>query len=186
MIVAGIDYSMTSPAICIHDGSEWKIENCTFYYLSHNKKNIVNTDKFSGSLYEEYEHDAHRYSNLSKWSMNIIKNARVDKTFIEGYAFNAVGRVFQIAENTGILKYNLWKSNIPTEVFAPPEIKKFATLKGNANKQMMYDCFVKETGVDIRSELDILNKDKWNPVSDIVDSYYIAKFGFVKEKKNAS
>ena len=38
MIIAGIDYSMSSPAICIHQGDEWSFSNCSFYYLTNKKK----------------------------------------------------------------------------------------------------------------------------------------------------
>ena len=64
---------------------------------------------------------------------------------------------------------------------APTTIKKFATGKGNANKEKLYDAFVEETGIDIRKTLDISNKS-WNPVSDIVDAYYIAKYGFMNNE----
>jgi len=56
-------------------------------------------------------------------------------------------------------------------------IKKYATDKGNANKELMVEAFERETKVDIREKCGIINK-QWNPISDIVDSYYIAKFGF--------
>lgn len=180
MIIAGIDYSLTSPSICVHDGDTWDVKNCTFYYLSHRKAYLSVTGQFLGSMYEEYDSDSQRYDNLSQWSNNIITSNNVSQCFIEGYAFNAVGRVFQIAENTGLLKYTLWKSSIPYQVFPPPEIKKFATTKGNANKEKMYISFLEETGIDIRKKLDIMNENIWNPISDIVDAYYIAKLGFFK------
>jgi Holliday junction resolvasome RuvABC endonuclease subunit len=135
---------------------------------------------FLGELYEKYDSDMHRYDNLSQWSNRILAKNEVTRCFIEGYAFNAVGRVFQIAENTGLLKYNLWKTGIPFQVFPPSEIKKFATLKGNSNKERMHQAFVEETGINIRKTLDITNENVWNPISDIVDAYYIAKLGFAK------
>jgi Holliday junction resolvasome RuvABC endonuclease subunit len=181
-IIAGIDYSLTSPAICVHKGSEWSIDNCTFYYMSHKKQWISVTGQFIGEIYEKFDCDAHRYDNISKWSSKILKENKVEKCFIEGYSYNSIGRVFQIAENGGLLKYKLWKENIPFQVFAPSEIKKFASGKGNANKEKMYKSFINETNIDIRKKLDIINKNIWNPISDIVDSYYIAKFGFIKKR----
>ena len=33
MIIAGIDYSMTTPAICLYDDeNEFSFENCVFHY----------------------------------------------------------------------------------------------------------------------------------------------------------
>ena len=180
MIVAGIDYSLTSPSICVHNGETWSVENCKFYYLSPKKKWLVYSGQFFGTEYEKYDSDTHRYDNLSRWSLDILTKNEVQQCFIEGYAFGAVGRVFQIAENAGLLKYNLWKNGIPTSVFAPSEIKKHASGKGNANKERLYECFTEETKIDIRKTLDITNQNIWNPVSDIVDAYYIAKLGFHK------
>lgn len=180
-IVAGVDYSMTSPSICVHEGEEWSHENCRFYYLVKREKLVFENNLFSGSVYPSYDIDTERFDNLSQWSVDIINKHNVDECYIEGYAFGATGRVFHIAENGGILKHKLWLNGTPFEVMAPTTIKKFATGKGNANKEKLYDAFVEETGIDIRKTLDISNKS-WNPVSDIVDAYYIAKYGFMNNE----
>jgi Holliday junction resolvasome RuvABC endonuclease subunit len=179
MVIAGIDYSLTSPAICIHEGNEWNYNNCKFYYLVKNEKHVQQIDPFYGYLYPEYKNDIERFYNLSHWAQRIIKKHKVNQVYIEGYAFNAVGRVFQIAENCGLLKYIIWKEKINFEVIAPTMIKKFASGKGNANKELMYESFTNETRVDIREKIGIIN-NQWNPVSDIADSYYIAKYGLSK------
>lgn len=181
MIVCGIDYSLTSPAITVHSGTNWSVNNCKFYYMSTKQKNIVSTRMFQGSLYPKFTCDTDRYNNLSQWSSNVIHTVNTEVVFLEGYAFGAVGRVFQIAENTGLLKHTIWSSGIKYHVFAPTEVKKHATGKGNAPKSLLYEAFISETGIDIRKELGIININDWNPVSDIVDSYYIAKLGFMKE-----
>lgn len=176
MVIAGIDYSLTSPAICVHEGDDWSYNNCKFFYFVKNEKHVKQTNQYHGILYPEYETDIQRFHNLSKWSLEILVEHNVDVVYLEGYAFGAVGRVFQIAENAGILKYILWSCDIDIITVPPTVIKKFATGKGNANKEMMYDSFLNELKVDIREEVGIINK-QWNPVSDIIDSYYIAKFG---------
>lgn len=186
MIVCGIDYSLTSPAITVHNGESWDVKNCKFFYKAHNKKRIVENERFFGTMYPSYDSDVHRYHNLAAWSADILTSHKVDVAFIEGYAFGAVGRVFQIAENAGLLKYLIWQQGIRYDVFAPTEIKKHATGKGSAPKDKLYEAFLAETGVDIRQELGIMNVNDWNPVSDIVDSYYIAKLGFLKEMKDAN
>jgi Holliday junction resolvasome RuvABC endonuclease subunit len=178
MIICGIDYSLTSPAICVHEGDTWNPESCTFHYIVNSQKKVFNTEKFKGVVYPDYNCEAQRYDNLSSWSTRILTDCGATRTFIEGYSYNSVGKVFQISENTGVLKYSLWKKNLKYFVFAPTAIKKFATTKGNANKEMMYACFLEETMIDIRKELEIKSLKQWNPLSDIVDSYYIAKMGF--------
>jgi Holliday junction resolvasome RuvABC endonuclease subunit len=185
MIIAGIDYSLTSPAICVHEGSEWSYNNCSFYYLVKKEKQLNTFSPFYPSIYPSYENDVERFDILSSWSLGILKAHKVKKCFIEGYAFGAVGRVFQIAENAGLLKHKVWEEGIPFEVYPPTVIKKFATTKGNANKESMYTAFVEENSVDIRDKIGIMNSNQWNPISDIVDSYYIAKLGFSEEKENA-
>jgi Holliday junction resolvasome RuvABC endonuclease subunit len=185
MVVAGIDYSLTSPAICVHEGNVWNYDRCSFYYLVQKEKNMSAFSPFYPTMYPSYKNDVERFDNLASWTLGILKSHKVERCFIEGYAFGAVGRVFQIAENAGLLKYKLWKGEISFDVYPPTVIKKFATTKGNSNKEKMYDAFVAENSVDIRDKIGILNKNQWNPVSDIIDSYYITKLGFSKEKENA-
>jgi Holliday junction resolvasome RuvABC endonuclease subunit len=184
MVFAGIDYSLTSPAICIHTGDVWDYENCVFYYLVNNQKYLNREDKkYVPSIYPSHGEDVERFHLLAEWSMGNIRNHSVDYVGIEGYAFGAVGRVFQIAENGGLLKHKLWINNFKVATFPPTVIKKFATGKGNSNKEAMVESFETETNVSIREKCGITNK-QWNPISDIVDAYYIAKFHFYDMKEN--
>ena len=177
VIVAGIDYSLTSPSVCVHAGTSWDVANCKFYYLVKRAKSVVTDGQFYGAEYPEFSNDQHRHDNLAQWSLKILLDNRVEEAFLEGYAFGATGRVFHIAENTGHLKYTMWRHKIPFDVYTPSAIKKFASGKGNANKEKMYEAFLAETGVDIRRKLDIMSEKQWNPISDIADAYYIAKMG---------
>jgi Holliday junction resolvasome RuvABC endonuclease subunit len=182
VVVAGIDYSMTSPAICIHDGDEWYYDNCKFFYIVNKEKLLIEKDQYKSCLYPEWDTNIQRFDNLGSWSINILTSHNVDVVYIEGYAFGASGLVFNMAENGGILKHKIWMSGIPMDVVPPTTIKKFATGKGNANKEKMHASFIEETGVDVRKAIDIPNKS-WNPVSDIVDAYYIAKYAFAQKVK---
>ena len=184
MVVAGVDYSLTSPAICIHSGEEWDYSNCKFYYMVGNEKKITESTNYFCTVYPQWSEDCERFNNLAEWSIHRISSSGCSRVAIEGYAFGAVGRVFQIAENCGLLKFKLYENDIPYTVPAPSEIKKFASGKGNANKDLMIESFNKETGVDIRQELDIIKG--YNPISDIVDAYYIAKFAHINGNKDDS
>jgi Holliday junction resolvasome RuvABC endonuclease subunit len=181
--IAGIDYSMTSPAICIHEGDTWSHENCQFYYIASNKKQVVDKGQFHGIEYPDFIDQIDRYFSLTVWAASIIDKHDVQKIHMEDYAFAAKGRVFHIAENTGLLKYKIWQRKKPLSVYAPTAIKKFATDKGNANKEAMYDSFIAETGIDIRKALDITSSKQWNPLSDIIDAYYVAKLGYFRDKE---
>ena len=180
MKYAGVDYSLSSPAICIHQGETWSYDNCTFYYYVKQKK-LLQGEKgqYRATMYpDNWKNDQERYDMLGSWSQE--KCFQCDFVGIEGYAFGAVGRVFQIAENAGLFKHKLYEKGIPFDVYAPTMIKKFASGKGNANKEAMIEAFEKEVSIDIREKCGIINKS-WNPITDIVDAYYICKFGFYQQ-----
>jgi hypothetical protein len=127
--------------------------------------------------------DEGRYNSIAYWAEQVIFNAlglssnNEISIFIEGYAFGASGKVFHIAENTAILKHKLYNAGVSYETVAPTAVKKFATGKGNANKEAMYEAFVEETGEDLMMKLSPKAGQINSPVSDIVDAYYICKYG---------
>ena len=176
--IIGIDYSLTSPAICVT--KDFIFENSQFYYLTNKKKYIGPMSKnIFGFEHREYNTPIHRFSQISDWAFDTIKETihTSQKVFIEGYSFGSKGQaVFQIAENCGILKYRLQEMNIDYDTIVPSVVKKGATGKGNADKDMMYESFSKETNTDLKKMFDV--QKIGNPVSDIVDSFYIAKVGY--------
>jgi hypothetical protein len=181
-MIVGIDYSMSSPAVCVCSG-EFKFENCKFLYITNTKKyeGTFNGAQFIGKPLYEWKDNIDRFSKLADMTREFIFYAWPDGDDIsiglEGYAMGAKGQVFNIGENTGILKYYLqYIEEWDLDIYAPSAIKKFATDKGNANKELMYEAFVKETGVDLGSIFDQSTDGKINsPISDIVDAFYIAK-----------
>ena len=180
--VAGIDYSLTSPAICVAKiiDNEVKFENCKFHFLKQNKSHKSLGKVFLAYDYPEYTDDIDRFSKLASWTIECIRwyDGRVNRVYLEGYAFAATGRVFNIAENMGILKKQLKEDGFKYTTIPPSVIKKHATGKGNANKDLMYETFLSETQVDLRSQLSPKSTKISNPVSDIVDAYYICRTGF--------
>jgi len=74
-----------------------------------------------------------------------------------------------------LLKYKLYSESIPFAIANPGQVKKHATGKGNAKKHEMYTEFLQRTGVDLEAMLD--SKSHANPISDIVDAYFITLFG---------
>lgn len=182
-ITIGIDWSMNSPSICVHVGDEWNIKNCQFMYFNGSKKRQVKTDQLRGwpvPIYDEND-DLDRWTQNSKWAQERLYVYEPFKPAIglEGYSYGSKGGLaFSIAENTAILKYTLRK-NMPESIpniFAPQAIKKFASGTGGADKQKMYNAFVEETGFDLTKIIP--SKASGNPISDIVDSYFIAKLTY--------
>ena len=184
--IVGIDYSLNSPAICIADDN-FDFNKCSFHFLTSKKKHI---GKFGKTIFGYEIKDSNtpieRFSNISTWALDIIHKHKSNtaKVFIEGYSFGSKGQaVFQIAENCGILKYRLQMSpSMLYDTIVPSVVKKYASGKGNADKQLMYDSFTKHTGVDLMKMFD-MNKLN-NPVTDIIDSYYIAKVGNENSNSN--
>ena len=157
----GIDYSLTSPAICIDDGT------LKFYYLTTKKKWVgKQSENIIGYEHKEWTDPIERFKNISDFVMDILYTnplfeQPVYDIYIEGYSFGSKGQgLFQIV---------------------PSVVKKGATGKGNADKDMMYEAFLKETKIDLKK---ILDTDKvGNPLSDIVDSYFIQKVGYENQSR---
>ena len=174
MLIAGIDYSLCGPCVCVFNGTLFSFKHCTFYYLTDIKKYTdIQVQNIFGERFLDYNTDMERYETIADWAMEILVG--VEQIALEGYSFNSTGRVFNIAENTGVLKYKIYQAGTPLTIFPPQEIKKYATGKGNADKEVMYKSFLLETGFPVK---DVIAPDKKNvcsPVSDIIDSYFICK-----------
>ena len=184
--LAGIDYSLTSPAICVWKGTDdnrqFNFNMCNVYYLETAQRlkrpqhEILNLHT---EIYPEWETEEQRHDLLSDWAMSIISGCQV---FIEGYAFATSGKSYvrSVAENSGLLKHKMYKVHQTFTSVPPSVIKKYATGKGNANKDLMYDVFSKEgvTPVDLQKTLRPKSTKLTNPTTDIVDSYWICKYGW--------
>ena len=190
----GIDYSLSCPGLCINTSEEeFRYEDCKFYYLTNTKKYEgtfkekmafgTSAVEYIGTPHRPYSSEPERYNNIANWAIDIIKlygdattgMNRITPTIqIEDYSFGSTGRVFHIAENLGLLKYKLkiecgWDYTL----LAPSVIKKFATDKGNANKELMLGAFQEDTGVNLEVLLDSSIK---SPITDIADAYFICKY----------
>ena len=187
MRIAGVDYSMTSPAVCVFDGNgEFDFSKCRIDYYTDKAKYAVQKLGFQlrGHFAQPPKEPMARYEYISGWALPHLLSS--DYIMIEDYAYGAKGQVFNIGENTGILKYRMWTHKKKYATVAPTQVKKFATGKGNAKKEDMHDAFVKETGINLLAVYNSASKNIINPVSDIVDAYYICKYGFHTYKERES
>ena len=175
MLSIGIDYSLTSPCVCVNTDNTFA--NSKFYFLT-DKKSLVGWvyPNIVGTAHSEYSVESQRYENISNWVLSCIpQKTEGMRITIEDYSFGSKGKVFHIAENCGVLKYNLYKMSYTYDTVPPTVIKKFATGKGNATKDVMYEQFVKDTGIKLHDHIS--PKAKLNsPTTDIVDAWYIAKY----------
>lgn len=87
----------------------------------------------------------------------------------------ATGRVFNIAENTAVLKYILYKRGIHVITVPPTELKKFATGAGNADKDKMIASFDARHGIDIKKMFGA--EKAVSPITDVVDAWWLYEYG---------
>ena len=172
-IRAGVDYSMTCPAICV-DGNKF------YYLLDKNSKKIdqnvvqkmdVETKSdiqiHGYTYYNHSDNDITRWVTIGEWLLDILHDNEVSSVNFEDYSFNSNGRSFHIAENAGIAKFFMVGSGITINLISPTVIKKEATGKGTAKKEDMLSSF---------GQLfpKVFTKAS-SPYADMVDAYYLWK-----------
>ena len=75
----GIDYSLSSPGVCVNTSEgEFRYEDCTFYFLTNTKKYDATfkdgSVRFIGSPHQIYKNEPERYSQIADWVVDIIKS----------------------------------------------------------------------------------------------------------------
>lgn len=179
MIFGSIDYSMTSPCIGVFAGNKFDFRNCQFFYLTKTEKYVCNHTNITGEKHLPYTSDMQRFKNISNWVLSHLSDC--DVIVMEDYSMGSKGRVFHIAENTGILKYRMAENRLCYHTIPPTVLKKYASGKGNSNKEKMYDAFYSQTKIDLLKEFSC--KKPINPICDIVDSYYLLKYCYETYKE---
>ena len=177
-MVAGIDYSYTTPAIAIHpmkpivNFNDVKV----FFYTSETKYKSVFNKNIYGMSHIPYESEMERFDNISEWALAILQKFNVKQVALEGYSLGSKGKIFEIAENTGILKQKLWQAGIEFTTPAPTTIKKHFTGKGNSKKEAMLEAFDARFETDLKSIMNYTRKNIESPIGDVVDSTAIVDY----------
>lgn len=174
--ITGIDYSLCSPCVAVTTDGGLSFQA---HYLTQTKK-FLGEFKFKNLFIKGWEYPAwntpeERYQGLSEWAISLAGAS--ERVLIEDYALGAKGRVFHIGENAGLLKWKLWNSKIPFSVVGPTVLKKWATGKGNADKEQMHAHFEKRFGIDLQTKLAGREGKIGNPVSDVVDAVWLTVYG---------
>lgn len=175
---AGIDYSMTCPSVFISDGRTGFLNGKSFfYYMPKSKRDSKDGvwGNICGADMETGQADMRRFDLISEWCWRILVHHGVTKVCMEGYSMGSRGRVFNIAENTAILKYKMYSIGVELITPSPNEVKKYFSGKGNAKKPDMHDALFSREGVNV-SDVFGLSSEK-SPVSDIVDAYAMYLYG---------
>lgn len=178
--VAGIDYSMTNPSVCIYSGNCFSFEECQFLVMTDYKPKNPLPSNIRFIPHPKYTTEIERFSNIANEFYKFIGYYKPDRIGIEGYSMGSRGMVFNIGENTAVLKYRLYEGGYNFISIAPTTIKKFATGSGRADKKKMVETFHQKVSPNISQTIFNSPEKYASPVSDIVDSYYIAKYMFCK------
>ena len=117
MAYLGIDQSLTATGLCLlcDDGTVAHLET-------------VDPGKLRG---------APRLALIKDRLLQAIASAEALKAAYEGYAYDAVGRVFQLGEVGGVVQLTLYEEGVPAFSVAPVALKKFATGSPKADKDAM-------------------------------------------------
>jgi Holliday junction resolvasome RuvABC endonuclease subunit len=169
LMFAAIDYSMTSPSVCVYDETKPLLfENCHFYVYSDTKRKVL-LPNVNITKQLKYDCTQDRFDKISNWALEILQANQVKMVGLEGYSYGSKSsRLFEIGENGGLLKHKLWLNNINFNLYSPREVKKSFTGKGNAKKELMSEKLKTSEGID-------MGENPESPVSDIVDSYAILR-----------
>ena len=185
---AGIDYSMTSPAMVTFESTD---DIYQYYYMSTTESKLKSDSKLYSALIDvpiTVDADIHegsitssieRFQNIANFFFQAIELLKPEILFLEGYSLGSHGKVFSIAENTAILKSKLHDGGYTVVTLPPTVVKKFATGKGNASKQMMKEMFF-QNGEERLTDLRKVVHYKGSPFTDLIDAYYVLKYGIHK------
>lgn len=180
----GVDFSISCPCVCKLAPNQ-KFADSKFKFLSSRKRDVsAANSNIQCELHKSYKTEQERYDHISNTMIQFIETEQkflsdAVTVIIEDYALGAKGRVFNIAECTGLFKHKVHRNGWHMITIPPTVIKKFATGKGNADKEKMYRAFLSR---DNNPELVKFYYDKTDvkiasPVSDIVDAYFVALCG---------
>lgn len=180
MIVAGIDYSMSSPAITVYNTEDpLKFESLKMFNLTEYKTKVGTFGNVRIDLLPEWSTPEERYHKNALWAITILTELGVEKVAIEGYSMGSnSGLVFNIAENGGALKQMIWKAGIElVEPPAPGSVKLHHSGKGNSKKDAMIDSFNDLFMVQIHEKVG-LKAPYAKPLDDLTDSWAVLNTAF--------
>lgn len=173
MQFAGVDWSITSPAVTIirNDSSIATVHAISPFdaEVTLSNKNVI----IHLHQYPLYVTEQERFRYLVDMFSPLLQEPGT-VVALENYAFSRQpARMMQIAECTGLLKDRLQSFVTPTST----TVKKFATGNGRAEKVDMLEAFERETGTDLFWLFGFRRtKSIKQPLTDIADSYWLARF----------
>lgn len=169
MIICGIDPSINSTGIY-----KMKLDDNTLDIIEQDYLGFTQVKKNSSNNIHWYKKkDFKNNIEQNVWMQNQIYGfiGHPDYVAIEGYAYGATGKVFEIGEFVGGLKQMLFNMGIKIRVYEPTVVKLSSTGRGNADKIRMIDEYEKYN----EKQLNLSDLPQYKIKEDIVDAYYICK-----------
>jgi len=174
MIICGIDYSISAPAV-VKASLDTNLDIIDIEYISFSstKKNCKLDEHIVYNNKKDFRNDMERFlylrDNIEEF---MYEDEDIDYVAIEGYAMGGMGKVFNIAEATVLSKAMIYDHGTPLRIYTPSMIKKYATGNGTSGKVSMFETF---NSVD-QSKLNLNHlTDLKNPQEDIIDAYWIMR-----------
>lgn len=176
--ILGIDYSYTCPAVCAVNAVTDHVEWFVHYKKEGKPYPPLPTVRWSVS---EATTEVERYLELARWVVDVVYLTTPKLIVLEDYAFSANGRITQLSENAGTLKVKLFERypDVPLKIVAPTTMKKFATGRGIATKDDVWNAFVAQRP-DAAQWAKLCHPKAvkiGSPTADIADAYFLAQYG---------
>lgn len=194
MIIAGLDLSPTSTGLVkffLNDSMEIvDIKKLGFVGYKVPKKKAPKIPNYKDIVaYDENKYDFYnRALMMTEHIFDFIKD--VDYAVIEDYSFGstASGHFTDIAEFCSQVKFQLLRQGTKLRLVSPPQIKQFATGKGDSEKPAMESSFLKLNcpKIDIQDlpEIPTYSRGKSvglkhpkgiSPRSDVIDAFFMCQ-----------
>lgn len=144
----GVDISLTGTGVC---------------RLSSQGK-LVNAECIKTKAHKSFTEWFDRINMITSKVVQYIDAGSV--VFVEGYAFGANGQVFNIAELSGYMKFQLYCGDCTAVIQVPPtSLKKYITGTGNAKKELILKEVYKRYSMDFNDD-------------NVADAYALARMGY--------
>ena len=194
-VFVGIDPSINSTGLTIQKYKDEKLVKELFFIIKPEQRltkkeskisiknfTFITYNKIDISEYKENNHISEYYKTINMISIaetiyNIIKKHTTKNDNInismEGISYGSANKtksIFDLAGLNYLIRLFIIKDGHMKLIICPPqEIKKFASGKGNANKNILITSFI-----ILFPEFEQLAK-----LDDLVDSYYMAKYAYM-------
>jgi Holliday junction resolvasome RuvABC endonuclease subunit len=188
MRYVGIDPSLSSTGLTIFD-KDTNLFTC-FFFPKRKKdleyhKSIKNFEIIALEPMPDTKNVIERiYHVVENVAKEVNFHVDIEGIYIEGAAYSGGGRIFDLGQIAGALKYALYKSSHIINEVPIGTNKKYFTGKGNSNKFVMINYLKHHFGIDLFELFEIKKTSKsLNTIEDICDSISLACYGANVELK---